>query len=114
MGTELFASEFFRDLAAMGPEPVLKALLPEFVAEEVSHSQCAFDVLDEMVQTDPRLKTEILQAARTFRHVGTYVVPQVSPAKSDNLRILKAFNEQITRLTGTRASDAFFESNASL
>ena len=114
MGTELFAAEFFRDLGSMNPEPALKKLLPEFVAEEVSHSQCAFDLLEGMVQTDPRLNQHILQAAQAFRHVGTYVVPRVAPAKSDNLRIILAFNERIAQLTGTRASDALFDSNLSL
>ncbi len=109
MGTEHFAAEFFKDLSELTKEPVLKSILPGFAAEEVSHSQFAFDLLEEMIQQDPKVKKKVLEHALQYQHVGAYVIPQVSPAKEDNIKIIQSFNEKIGRLIGKRLSDALAE-----
>ena len=106
MGTEHFAAEFFKDLIQLTEEPVLKNLLPRFWAEEVSHSQFAFDLLEEMIKADPKVKEQVLQHALHYKHLGEYVMPQVSPAKEDNIRIIQGFNEKVARLVGKSLSEA--------
>ena len=109
MGTEHFAAEFFSDLAGLTEEPVLKEILTRFSAEEVSHSNFAFDLLEEMSARDPGVKDKILEHALNYQHIGTYVVPLVSPAKEDNMRVIQSFNEKVGRLVGKRLSDALAE-----
>ena len=106
MGTEHFAAEFFRDLAAMTTEPVLQGMLPRFAAEEVLHSEFAFDLLHRMLQADPGVKARILTQAADFQHVGSYVMPVVRPAKDDNLDVIRSFDMKVGRLVGTRLSDS--------
>jgi len=106
MGTEYFAAEFFNDLAELTEEPVLKSILPKFAAEEVHHSDFAFDLLEEAIAKDASVKDTVLNYASNFQHVGAYVMPQVSPVKEDNLRIILGFNEKVSRLTGKRMGDA--------
>ena len=106
MGTEHFAAEFFKDLIQLTEEPVLKNLLPRFSAEEVSHSQFAFDLLEEMIKVDPKVKEQVLKHALNYKHLGEYVMPQVSPAKEDNIRIIQGFNEKVARLVGKSLSEA--------
>jgi hypothetical protein len=52
------------------------------------------------------VKEKIIQHALNYRHIGSYVLPQVSPAKEDNIRIIQSFNEKVERLVGQRLSDA--------
>jgi hypothetical protein len=106
MGTEHFAAEFFQDLAGLTVEPVLQAILPRFAAEEVTHSDFAFDLLQRMLDANPELRAEILVHASNFRHVGSYVMPEVRPAKDDNLRVIRTFDEKVGRLVGTRLSES--------
>jgi hypothetical protein len=105
MGTEHFAAQFFTDMSKLIDEPVIKAILPEFAAEEVIHSQFAFDLLQARVAKDPSARDAILAHARNFKHVGAYVRPYVPPAKEDNLRSLRAFNEKFEKLVGQPLSD---------
>ncbi len=109
MGTEHFAAQFFMDMSQLMDEPVLVAVLPEFAAEEVVHSQFAFDLLQARIRNDPRAKDAILQHARNFKHVGAYVRPYVPPAKGDNVRSIRAFNEKFEKLLGQRLSDFLVE-----
>jgi len=106
MGTEHFAAEFFSDLAGLTEEPVLKGILPRFSAEEVNHSNFAFDLLEEMISLYPGVKDLVLEHAMNYQHVGSYVMPFVSPAKEDNMRVIQSFNEKVARLVGIRLSDA--------
>ena len=111
MGTEYFAAEFFKDLIELTEEPVLRSILPRFSAEEVSHSDFAFDLLKEMIDADPSVKEKVEEHALHYQHVGAYVMPRVSPAKEDNIRIIQGFNEKVERLIGKRLSDALIENN---
>jgi hypothetical protein len=90
-------------------EPVLAAILPEFAAEEVVHSQFAFDLLQARIRRDPKVKDVILEHARSFKHVGAYVRPYVPPAREDNVRSILAFNEKFEKLLGQPLSDFLVE-----
>lgn len=107
MGTEHFAAEFFRDLIQLTEEPVLREILPQFSAEEVVHCQFAYDLLADMLKVNPELKEHLLECALKYQHIGAYVLPAVSPAKEDNLRIIQRFNEKVGQLIGKRLSDVF-------
>ena len=109
MGTEHFAAEFFKDLSELTEEPILKALLLKFSKEEVTHSNFAFDLLSGMLAADPKIKDSILNHALNFKHLGAYVMPQVSTAKDDNIKVIQSFNEKVERLIGKRLSDALSE-----
>lgn len=105
MGTEHFAAQFFSDLMDMTTEPVLRTLLPRFAEEETLHSQFAFDLLAARLANDPSLSAEVVEHARNFRHVGAYVADHVSPAGSDNVRTIQAFNHKFVRLLGKPLSE---------
>jgi hypothetical protein len=90
-------------------EPVLASVLPEFAAEEVVHSQFAFDLLQARIRKDPKAKDAVLEHARNFKHVGAYVRPYVPPAKGDNVRTIRAFNEKFEKLLGQPLSDYLVE-----
>lgn len=109
MGTEHFASAFFRDMEQMIEEPVLKSLLPRYIAEEESHSQCAFDLLQQMIEEDPAVKEHIRQCVLEFKHIGAYVTPYVSPATDNNIKTILSFNQKIERLIGQSISDIIIE-----
>lgn len=109
MGTEHFAAQFFTDMSKLMDEPVLMAILPEFAAEEVVHSQFAFDLLQARIRKEPGTKKAILEHARDFKHVGAYVRPYVPPAKGDNVRAIRAFNEKFEKLLGESLSSFLVE-----
>jgi hypothetical protein len=109
MGTEHFAAQFFLDMSQLLDEPVLAGILPEFAAEEVIHSQFAFDLLQARLRKDPGARSAILEHARNFKHVGAYVRPYVPPAKGDNVRSIRAFNEKFEKLLGQPLSDFLVE-----
>lgn len=106
MMTEHFAAHFFRDVTELTDEPVLQRLLQQLAAEEVVHSQFAFDLLRIRLDRQPALKSAILRSARQYRHVGSYVLPSVSNAKADNVKTITAFNRRVEALVGERLSDA--------
>jgi len=64
-----------------------------------------------MIKADPSVKEKVMEHALHYQHLGSYVMPQVSPAKEDNIRIIQGFNEKVERLTGKRLSDAVVEKN---
>jgi hypothetical protein len=109
MGTEHFAAQFFMDMSQLLDEPVLAKVLPEFAAEEVVHAQFAFDLLQARLRKDPRARAAILEHARNFKHVGAYVRPYVPPARGDNVRSIRAFNEKFEKLLGQPLSDFLVE-----
>lgn len=109
MGTEHFAAAFFNDLDAIMEEPVFKALLPRFVAEETSHSQCAFDLLKEIMQREPDAIDRVIACVKEFKHIGAYVTDHVSPASDNNIKTLQTFNEKIERLVGKKLSELITE-----
>jgi hypothetical protein len=75
----------------------------------VVHSQFAFDLLQARIRKDPSAKDAILEHARNFKHVGAYVRPYVPPAKGDNVRTIRAFNEKFEKLLGQPLSDYLVE-----
>lgn len=105
MGTEHFAARFFRDLARLTDEPVLRRLLPDFAAEETIHSQFALDLLEARVRARPARKRDVIRHALAFKHVGAYVMPSVSPATADNLDAIQQFNQRFEPLLGRPLSD---------
>jgi len=105
MGTEHFAAQFFTDLSNINKEPVLNGLLPKFAAEEVSHSQFAFDLLKKRLNKNKELGDVIFQHALNYKHIGEYIIPTVSPAKEDNIKTIQSFNEKVEKLIGKRLSD---------
>ena len=110
MLTEHVAAHFFREVAELTPEPVLRLMLQQLSTEEVVHSQFAFDLLSKRLTRDPHLKSAVLAAAQNFHHIGSYVLPQVSTAKEDNLKKIQSMNLRLEQLVGQRLSDAVAES----
>ena len=106
MGTEHFAAEFFNDLAGLTTEPLLRGILPRFSAEEVIHARFAYELLERMIATDPTVKDQVLLHAAQFRHVGSYVMPVVAPAKQDNLKVIRSFDAMVGGLAGKPLSKA--------
>ena len=104
MGTEHFASHFFRALAKQTDEPVMRELLPRFADEERTHSQFAFDLLAARAHRRGGRET-IARHASKFRHIGAYVAPYVSPAEADNVRAIVAFDRRFTTLLGSSLGD---------
>jgi hypothetical protein len=111
MGTEHFAAQFFTDMSKLMKEPVIRTILPEFAAEEVIHSQFAFDLLQARVMRDPSAQNAVIEHARNFKHIGAYVRPYVPPAKEDNIRSIRAFNEKFEKLLGQPLSDYLMEAD---
>lgn len=114
MGTEHFAAEFFKDLMKLTEEPILKKMLKGFYAEEICHSQLAFDLLEKMMKENPEVKKKTLEHALNYQHIGAYVTPKVSPAKDDNLKVVLSFNKKIERLTGKSLSEFIAEQEGRL
>jgi rubrerythrin len=100
MATEHFAANFFKDLANLTEEPVLKQMLAKMSSEEVMHARFAFDLLRERMTKTPECIDNILKYAQNFQHVGAYVLPFVSNAKEDNMAIINQFASMIEELTG--------------
>lgn len=105
MATEHFAAQFFTDLIELNDEPILASMLPRFAAEEVSHSQFAYDLLEIRIKESPQITEDVIRLASEVKHIGAYVVPRVSPAKADNIKTLLSFNRRIEKLTGRPLSE---------
>lgn len=106
MATEHFAARFFDDLAERAEEPVLRELLGSLGREERTHSAFAADLLRKRIECDPGVRERILHHARNYRHIGSYVLGEVSNASENNLVAVLGFNRLIEELTGERLSDA--------
>ncbi len=105
MATEHFAAHFFKDLSEIAPEPVLKQILLRMSSEEVSHARFAFDLLRTRFEKNTGIKKNILEHAKRFQHVGSYVLPTVSSVKEDNIKIIQSFNQMLEELVGESLSD---------
>jgi hypothetical protein len=103
--TEHFAGHFFADLAETTTEPVLKSMLRDFSAQEVTHSELALQLLEKRLSTGPGVRARILEHARDYTHIGAYVMPAVSSVKEDNLQAILAFNRRLEQLLGQSLSD---------
>lgn len=112
MGTEHFAAHFFTDIRELTDEPAIRKILPEFAAEERIHSRFAFDLLAARIARDPRRRAAVVRHASAFRHVGTYVIDEVSPAGGDNARAIQALNRKFGQLLGRPLSDLLVSSLA--
>jgi rubrerythrin len=106
MATEQFAAGFFADLIDAVEEPVLQAMLARFAEEEVRHSQFAWDLLQKRVEQDPGIADRIVEMASQVQHVGSYILPHVSPAKDDNVKTLIEFSRRIESLTSRSLTSA--------
>ncbi len=102
MVTEHFAAHFFRDLGAETDEPVLQAIMKRFSPEEDLHADLAGSLIRERIQGREDLADEVVQYARSFRHIGTYVLPGVSNVKGDNVAAIVALDHKIETLLGRR------------
>ncbi|MEM3074346.1 MAG: hypothetical protein QW727_00155 [Candidatus Pacearchaeota archaeon] len=105
MATEHFAANFFKDLSDLAPEPILKKILATLSKDEVMHSRFAFDLLRKRLNKNPEIKDKILSDAKKFQHIGAYVLPTVSNAKEDNIKIIQSFNNILKDLVGESISD---------
>ncbi|MEJ7653052.1 MAG: hypothetical protein WKH64_06785 [Chloroflexia bacterium] len=52
------------------------------------------------------MRERILHQARNYRHIGAYVLGEVSNASENNLVAVLGFTRLIEELTGERLSDA--------
>jgi hypothetical protein len=100
MATEQLAANFFTDLIDLVREPLLQSMLTVFAAEEMRHSQLAYDLLEARVAADPSIVDHVMAMAAEMRHVGSYVLPGVNPASDDNLETLVQLSRRIETLTG--------------
>lgn len=106
MVTEHFAAHFFRDLANECDEPVLQAIMQRFSPEEELHAALAGDLIRARVDGRDDLVDEVIRAARSFRHIGSYVLPGVSNVKNDNVDAILALDRKIEALLGIRLAQA--------
>ena len=104
MGTEHFATVFFSDLSLLAEEPVLKKILLDMSKQEIAHKEFALDLLRARLCARPELSKCILKSAKEFLHVGGYVLPRVSNAREDMVRIIAGFDECIKKLVGESVS----------
>ncbi len=105
MMTEHVAAHFFDDLADRTREPVLQGILRRLGREEVTHAQFGAELLERRIARDPAVKECILLHARDFRHIGAYVLPEVSNAKVDNIGTILGLDQMIEQLTGRHLRD---------
>lgn len=102
MVTEHFAAHFFRDLGAETHEPVLQAIMERFSPEEDLHADLAGELIRARMKYREDLKEQVVRYARSFRHIGMYVLPGVSNVKGDNVEAIVALDRKIETLLGTR------------
>lgn len=105
MATEHFAAAYFRDLGEATDEPLLKAIMKRFAAEEDVHSDLAATLIRARVAGDEALRARTWALTRQFRHVGAYVLPRVSNVKQDNLAAILALDRKMEAVIGRRLTD---------
>ena len=99
MSEHFAAHHFFKD-SRQAREPVLARILQLVGRDEVRHAQFAYDLLDARLKRDPPERDKVLHAARTFRHLGLYVVAEVPVAEKNDFAAIVTLNQKIERLTG--------------
>jgi len=105
MLSEHLASHYFRKLAAVVREPVLRSLLLRMAADEVRHAQGAFDLVAARVARNPDLVPVVLTAASGFHHFGEEAVGAVPVAEPGDPLAIRTFARRIERLCGVRLVD---------
>lgn len=108
MITEHFAANFFRDLADETREPVLQAIMARFAPEEDLHAGLAGDLIRARIKDREDLADEVIRYARSFRHIGTYVLPGVSNVSDNNIEAILDLDRKIEALVGKRLAAATF------
>ena len=111
MVTEHFAAHFFRDLANETDEPVLKAIMERFSPEEDLHADLAGELIRARVAGRDDLAEKVVRGARSFRHIGMYVLPGVSNVRSDVVDAILALDRKIEALVGRSMIEPAAESN---
>ena len=101
MSEHLAAFHFLKD-AGVAREPVLKQILRLVGRDELRHTQFAYDLLALRIQRDRHEALKVLDAARSFRHIGLEVVPEVPVAEKNAFAALITLDQKIRRLTGER------------
>jgi len=99
MSEHFAAHHFFKD-SRQAKEPVLARILQLVGRDEVRHAQFAYDLLDARLKRDPDERSKVLDAARHFRHLALYVVPEVPIAEKNDFAAIVTLNQKIERLTG--------------
>jgi hypothetical protein len=100
MMSEHFAAFHFMKDAQQSREPVLAHILKLVGRDELRHTQFAWDLLAARIQRDPCQADVVLEAARSFRHIGLEVVAEVPIAESNDFAAIVSLNQKIRRLTG--------------
>ena len=100
MMSEHFAAFHFMTDARLAREPVLKQILKLVGRDELRHTQFAYDLLALRIQRDRREAVKVLDAARSFRHIGLEVVTEVPVAEKNAFAALVTMDQKIRRLTG--------------
>ena len=100
MMSEHFAAyNFFKD-HRIAAEPVLAQILHLVAKDEVRHCQFAYELLRDLLQSEPELKGDVLDEARQFKHLGELVLPAVPVAHKNDFAAIVAVNRKVQRLTG--------------
>ena len=94
MGSELFASFFFRRLAEQTREPVLADLLHRMSADELRHAAAAGALLEARVRRDPAVAPRVMAAAEAFRHYGSDIV-EVPVGTPNDFEAIAAFSRKV-------------------
>ena len=102
MMSEHFAAFHFMTDARLAREPVLKQILKLVGRDELRHTQFAYDLLALRIQRNRREALKVLDAARSFRHIGLEVVTEVPVAEKNAFAALITMDQKIRRLTGQR------------
>ena len=110
MLSEHLAAYFFRRLAENAREPVLERVLRRIAADEVRHAQSASDLIAKRIRADRALVGRVLNAANSFEHYGSAVVPEVPVAMHGDAVAIRTFAGRIERLCGVRFVDYLKES----
>ena len=100
MMSEHFAAFHFMKDAKQAREPVLRTILHFVGRDELRHTQFAYDLLALRIQRRPDDAVKVLEAARTFRHIGLEVVAQVPVAEPNEFAAIVTLSRKIERLTG--------------
>lgn len=108
MSEHLAAFHFMKDASA-AQEPVLGHILKLVGRDELRHTQFAWDLLALRIQRDPDEALKVLDAARSFRHIGLEVVPAVPVAEKNAFAALVTLDQKIRRLTGERVGTSGLE-----
>jgi hypothetical protein len=109
MMSEHFAAFHFMKDATLAREPVLRRILKLVGADELRHTQFAYDLLALRLQRDPAEARKVHEAARSFRHIGMAVVSDMPVAARNEFAAIVTVSQKIKRLTGEALHMVDFE-----